>query len=458
MRILLKLLDLLLAVLLLAVYALWFILMLMRRVLFLRKQPPSSRPNLLVLDMAYTLQMVRERKLEQSILIRDVEGYFGHVWSVHPCASVVYDANANDAWGRMSRTSFHERHTVIEGKAGWSEKFAALPTANFLLAQMHVWWELSGLIRREPIHLIRVGDPYYLGIMGVALGLWTAVPVMIRVNFNYDQHFAVTGRPVNPRLFRKRWVEKIVERLTFPRFALIAGANEDNMNYGIANGGKRERGTVFRYGNLIHPAHWVAPQERVVAEEILDSLGIRDKAFGITVSRLTAMKRMDHLVRVVHWLKEHGEDFIAVVAGDGDLRPELETLAEELGVSERIRFMGNMPQDWLARIIPHASVVVSPHMGRALTESALGAVPLVAYDYDWQREVVLDGDTGFLVPDGEWEQMARAVQRVLREPEQAIRMGQRAREHVAHMMDPERLNRHERERYDSLLGEYFGTS
>jgi glycosyltransferase involved in cell wall biosynthesis len=81
-------------------------------------------------------------------------------------------------------------------------------------------------------------------------------------------------------------------------------------------------------------------------------------------------------------------------------------------------------------------------------------VPMVAYDYDWQAEVVDDGDTGYLVPNGDWRQMTERTERLLLDPAQARIMGERARAKVLEMMDPERLMRHEQQTYSTLLDQW----
>ena len=115
---------------------------------------------------------------------------------------------------------------------------------------------------------------------------------------------------------------------------------------------------------------------------------------------------------------------------------------------------GYNSQEWIARILPRAAAIVSPHMGRALVEAALGAVPIAAYDYDWQREVVADGETGYLVDNGDWMAMADRIERLLADPVAAKMMGANARAKVARMMDPEKLIRHEQTVYSDLLARW----
>jgi glycosyltransferase involved in cell wall biosynthesis len=124
-------------------------------------------------------------------------------------------------------------------------------------------------------------------------------------------------------------------------------------------------------------------------------------------------------------------------------------------VETEIVFAGNRTQEWIARVLPRAQVILSPHMGRALVEAALSAVPIVAFDYDWQREVVIDDQTGYLVDNGNWMAMADRAQALLADPERARAMGARGRAAVAHMMDPDRLMRHEQTVYSDLLDRWM---
>ena len=90
-------------------------------------------------------------------------------------------------------------------------------------------------------------------------------------------------------------------------------------------------------------------------------------------------------------------------------------------------------------------------MGRALTESALGAAPIVAYDVDWQSELIQSGVTGELVPYLDWEKMADSVEHFLVNPEYARSMGEAVRKLALEMMDPAVLDQHERDTYQKVI-------
>ena len=223
--------------------------------------------TLFVLDMTFTLKMFRERQLEQALESLKLGGYFNKVISVHPLAGLFELGNGR--FGEPVITQLDESLVFIEGKIGISKIWRFMPPLNFLLAQLKLVRLLIRMGRASRVDVIRIGDPYYLGLLGLFLARFLRVPLAIRVGFRYDEIFLVTGKPVNSRLFFFRWVEKLVERFIFARCDLIAGANEDNMRYALENGGDSKVATIFRYGNLIHPNHWLNPNTRESADEIL---------------------------------------------------------------------------------------------------------------------------------------------------------------------------------------------
>lgn len=415
-----------------------------------RKRKDRGR-NLLVLDMAYTLEMIRKRKLHESITCRDLNGFFDHVWSVHPCSTLIPPEDGHPLYGGVEETELSERHTIAEGKIGRYACLKDLPLLNFSLAQWSVYKYLMRLARIKNICVIRSGDPYYLGLWTLAIGRAMGIPCAVRVNINYDAFYTSTGNLAFPRLFRRRWIEKIVDRFTLKRMDLVAGANQDNLNFAIANGARPEVCTVFRYGNLIHSCHFRHPLQRPPADLYLDELNLRGKPFSITISRLEKLKHVGDVLKVIALLKERGTVLYGLIVGDGRMKVELGTMAEQSGIAEQIVFAGNRDQEWLASVIPRATVVISPFMGRALTEAALSAKPIVAYDIDWQSELIQTDRTGVLVPYKDWRKMADAVGRLLKDEPYATQLGNNARECVLKMMDPATLAAHERESYERLL-------
>lgn len=419
----------------------------MRRI---RADDSTSR-RLLVLDTSYSLEAIRLKQLEASVFCRDLSGYFSRVWSVHPFATLV----TSDAWspryGEPETTILSERHTFIEGKVGRFKALAEWHVLNFVLAQIQLLSRLVRLARSERISAVRAGDPLVLGLYGWAISRICGIPFVVRVGGNNEKVRRDTGRPLMPRLLRYAAVERAIERFVLGRAHLVAAANEDNLQYALSMGARVDRSTVFRYGNLIHPIHFTAPADRRHPDELLASLGMASPRYALYIGRLERVKMPDHVVRALALIVADGCDMSLILVGAGSMQSELAHLAESLGVSGRVLFAGERDQQTLAALIPHAQVVLSPHTGRALTEAALGAAPVVAYDIDWQGELIRSGVTGALVPNGDVHAMARAALEFLSHPDQARQQGSRLREATLVMMDPSRLEEHERSHYEHLF-------
>jgi len=405
--------------------------------------------SILILDMSFILKTYKERGLEQVLESWKLGGYFSKVIVVHPIAGLFESGEGK--YGKPEINQLDESLVFVEGKIGTSKLWSFIPPLNFLFSQIKLFRLLINMSKEAEVGAVRIGDPYYLGLMGLFLARRLKVPLIIRVCFRYDEIFKVTGKPVMPRLFGFRWIEKAVERFVLRRCDLIAGANEDNMHYALENGGRPDVATIFRYGNLIDSNHWLEPNIRENANTELAEFGLIDENFLATVSRLEPMKCVEEVIRVIAELVRRGHRIKGLIVGDGTLKEELKSLAVKLGVENSIIFAGNRTQEWIATVLPRAVVIASPHMGRALTEAALAGVPIVAYDYDWQREVVVEGKTGYLVPYKNWKALADKIERLLANPALRKVMGANAREEILKMMNPQELEQHERNEYTKLF-------
>lgn len=411
----------------------------------------EGKASLVVLDASYTLEMIRERGMENSVTCRDLDGFFRHVWSVHPFASLLTSDSWSPRFGQPVWYKLGERHTFIEGKAGRFRSLSFLFPLNFLIGQIGLFFSLWALIRRENIRVVRVGDPLYLGLFGLALKAVTGVPMLIRINGNNDKVRENTGRPVYPRFFRTVAIEKKIELFVMPRADIIAAPNQDNVDFAISGGAKPENTTIFRYGNLLALEHLMPPENRGTDGELFSRLGIEPGRFLLCIGRLEPVKFPDDAIHILSIAVKAGHDTKLFFAGDGDMRAALQALGDELGVGDRIVFGGNQNQKSLSQLNAHTACVVSPLTGRALSEAALGGAPIAAYDLDWQSDLVETGKTGELVPFRDVAAFATAVCKMLTDRNYAKAMGMGARERAREMLDPAALDAHERAEYTKLL-------
>lgn len=411
-----------------------------------RQRHPSGR-GLLVLDTAYSLDTMRRWGIEHSLTSRDLDGFFDRVWHVHPLVGANPDELSLHRWGLPTEEATAPGHTVIEGHPALraASKF---PMLEFALAQFMLFRRLHRILGSGQVDAVSVGDPYYLGLLGLGLAQAHGLPLVVRINGNYDLIHETVGLLAYPRLLRRRWVEKRIDQFVLTRTDLVVAANRNNLQFAIASGAKSERCAIFPISALIEPIHRVDPATRGDAR---NDLGLGDRPYLVTVSRLDPVKHSEDVLRVLARVRLRHPRVGAVVVGDGPQRADLQALAIELGIYDDLVLVGNRDQEWIARVLANSAVVVLPLAGRALVEAALCGRPIVAYDSDWHCEFINDGVTGYLATPGDVDMMADRVSALLDDPALANRMGQASRAAAMEVTDPVELVQHEQDTYAWLL-------
>jgi len=153
----------------------------------------------------------------------------------------------------------------------------------------------------------------------------------------------------------------------------------------------------------------------------------------LAVGRFHPQKDYGCMLRAFAEVVKKRPESLLLIAGDGPLRPEMERLASALGITEEVRFLG-VRQDVPELMNAADAYVMSSAwegMPNVLLEAASSGLPIVATDVGGNREIVVDGVTGFLVPPRDPSSLAQAMLRLMELPERArVRMGEDARRYV----------------------------
>jgi glycosyltransferase involved in cell wall biosynthesis len=159
------------------------------------------------------------------------------------------------------------------------------------------------------------------------------------------------------------------------------------------------------------------------------------------VGRFAPIKDLGTLLRAFILAARREPRLSLLLVGDGPLRPELETIARQSGVQDRIRFLG-----WIQNLVPvydaidvcalsslnegtPVSIIEAMAAGKAVVATAVGGVP----------DVIEDGKTGILFPAGGAGALATALVRLAASPSERMQMGQSGRAAVFDRFSPDRL-------------------
>ena len=164
----------------------------------------------------------------------------------------------------------------------------------------------------------------------------------------------------------------------------------------------------------------------------------------------------DHPVflRAAARVRQAVPDAAFVIAGEGELMPELRRLAAELGIADDVHFIGRCDDVATLLHASNAGALSSKAEGfaNAILEYMAAGLPVVATDVGGVREAIVEGETGYIVPSGDDEQMAARLIQVLADDENARAMGARGRGIVAEKFSSEHHLRNTLDLYDELLG------
>jgi glycosyltransferase involved in cell wall biosynthesis len=158
-----------------------------------------------------------------------------------------------------------------------------------------------------------------------------------------------------------------------------------------------------------------------------------------SVARLSPEKGVRFLIEAFALLSSDTNDVVLEVAGDGPERLRLENLVRQRGLTDRVRFRGWVNHDALPAFLGALDVFVLPSVfegfGVAAVEASAMALPVVGSRIHGIPDVVVDRETGLLVPPADPAALAAAIQTLVDDPALRVRMGEAGRAFVAGRYD-----------------------
>lgn len=181
----------------------------------------------------------------------------------------------------------------------------------------------------------------------------------------------------------------------------------------------------------------------------------------LTVARLVDKKGVAYAVQAVARLVRGGRRVSYVIAGDGVLRPDLDQLIEELGLSAQVHILGWVDEEQVTRLLNEAHILVAPSatagdgdqegIPNVLKEAMATGLPVVSTRHGGIPELVEDGVSGFLVAERNVDALTDRLAYLIDHSDLWPAMGRAGRLKVEREFDLERLNDALVELYRRLL-------
>ena len=171
------------------------------------------------------------------------------------------------------------------------------------------------------------------------------------------------------------------------------------------------------------------------------------------IGRLVPVKGHRYFIEAAAYIKKTHKKVYFFIAGDGPLRSSLKQLRDDLGLTNDIEFIGF--QRDLSQVYSSLDILVNPSVYESFGNTCLEAMafekPVVATRVGGVPEVVIEGDTGLLVPIQDPEKLAEAIIFLLDYPDTAHKMGQAGRERVKKQFTRNRAGNELEEVYETVL-------
>lgn len=249
----------------------------------------------------------------------------------------------------------------------------------------------------------------------------------------------------------RRWWERLIRKTIYRALNVSAFRRADHV---VATFDALRDELVERWGV---PGSRVSVIPNGADTEIFHPVEARRRGadrYFLFVGRLTPRKGPDFVVRA---LAEVEDDVHCVFAGDGPMRGEIERLAEQLGVADRVTFLGNVNPEGLASVYANAELLVLPSVSEAsplvAAEAMACGTPVLATRIAGLPTLVEDWETGFLVHPDNVGELGVALRFLMRDGELRRTMSEKARLRAGQRFVWSRVGRNYEAVYRALVPE-----
>lgn len=264
---------------------------------------------------------------------------------------------------------------------------AGLPIANIFRPST------AARVRAFAPDIVHLHHPFWMGSLGLFIARRLGIPAIYTYHTRFE-HFAHYV-PVPGRLFRNLISHYMIKRFANMCFGVIVPTPSAREYLHVL--GVKSRVIVQPTGVDLDALREVRPAER---DELRRALDLGDEAVLISVSRLSREKNLDFLLRAFRLVVERSARPVRlVIVGEGQERPALEALVDELGLRGRVSLPGAFPVERMPVVYSLGDLFVfastSETQGMVIVEAMAAGLPVVAIRASGIEDLVQDGHNGF---------------------------------------------------------------
>lgn len=303
--------------------------------------------------------------------------------------------------------------------------------------------QLIHILKKEKLDIVHTHSSK-AGILG-RIAAWIAgTPIIIH---------SIHGFGFNP--YQKsfvRWLFVILEKWIAKITHTLIAVSSENIAEGLRLGiGTQEQYTLIRSGVDIQKIRKTS--ESSDTAQLRKKLEIDSNAkIILTVGPFKIQKNPTAFVRLAKNVTKQFPNAQFLMVGDGELRPKITELIQTLNVQDHIKLLG-----WrrdISQLLSLCDIFVLTSLWeglpRAGVESLIVGKPVVAFAVDGLREIVKNGENGFLVPPNAVDEMAERIIQILNDDNLLKKLGENARKTIDDSFDIHNMVKQQEVLYQKL--------
>ena len=181
----------------------------------------------------------------------------------------------------------------------------------------------------------------------------------------------------------------------------------------------------------------------------------------LSVGRLVQMKGREYAIKAVAKIIQQTPDITYNIIGDGPLRQSLQKLIDDLDLADKIHLLGWVSEQKLDSLYQASQIFLHPSVtaddgnmegqGVVLLEAQASGLVVVATKHSAFPETVIDGKSGFLVPEKDIDALKEKLQYLIKNPQLQPQMAKAGRRHAEENYDIKKLNKKLADIYTNLI-------
>jgi phosphatidylinositol alpha-1,6-mannosyltransferase len=365
--------------------------------------------------------------------------WFWEIYSRLPREQIVVATGEDPRAGDFDRT-----HDLSVVRMPLTMATRGLRPFSNLKRYVSLAWQIRGIAKRERVDAIHAARNLPEGFIAYLVRRISGIPYLCYVH-GEDVGVSATSREL-------AWMTRRVLK-----GASLVIANSQNTRSMLLNDWRMPDDKL----RLLYPG--VDTKRFVPAavdESIRQSLGWSNRTVLLTVGRLQKRKGHDTLIQALPTIREKHPNVLYAILGDGEEKALLQLLAQAIGVSDSVQFLGEASDQQLLQCYQQCDLFVLPNrsigrdvegFGMVLLEAQACGKPVVAGASGGTAETMRVIESGRIVPCETPDPLASTINDLLSNRSQLVQMGERGRAWVCERFDWEALSREAAEVFQMIV-------